>query len=231
MDLRILGGGVAKGLVGRLTSAYRTDTGHEIVGEFGAVGGMRDRVAAGEAVDVVILTRALMEGLAEAGHLDASSLVDLGQVVTGIAVPDRDASVDVSTPEALRAALTGADAIYISDPQKATAGRHFMEMVGALGIAEEIADRLLTHASGHIGMAAMADGDDRQPIGCTQLPEIAGTKGVRYCGALPEPYALVTTYTAALATRSAEPAAGQAFLSLLMGPAGGETRKMAGFVA
>lgn len=229
MDLKILGGGAAKALVLSLTPACRETVGAGVTGEFAAVGGMRDRLIAGEPADVMILTRALVDALAEGGHVDPATVADLGDIPTGVAVPERCPPVDVSSPEALKAALTAADAIYISDPAQATAGKHFMRVLAELGIAGEVDGRLRSFASGHIGMAAMTAGDDRRPIGCTQLTEIVATPGTRYCGDLPEPYRLVTTYSAAVTTRAADPEAARAFVALLSGAEGAAARKAAGF--
>ena len=229
MDLRILSGGAANGLVTALTPAFRDAGGVGISGDFGAVGGMRERVLAGEAVDVVILTRAVVGKLAEAGHVDPSTVVDVGEVATGVAVRADGAAVDIRTPKALTDALTAADAIYLPDPDKATAGIHFARVLADLGIAASVAARLRPFPNGQTAMATMAASRDRQPIGCTQITEILNTPGVRYCGALPDPHGLLTTYTASVTTRAADPVSARAFVALLTGAQSAEVRSKAGF--
>ena len=124
MDLKILSGGAANGLVTRLTPAFTEATGMGITGDFGAVGGMRDRVLEGEAVDLIILTRKIVDELAAGGHVDPATVTDVGRVATAVAVREGEAMPDVSSPDALKAALTSADAIYVADMVKATAGIH-----------------------------------------------------------------------------------------------------------
>ncbi|MFT6773625.1 MAG: molybdate transport system substrate-binding protein [Paracoccaceae bacterium] len=105
MDLRILSGAAANGLATALTEAFGATTGMGVTGDFGAVGGMRDRVLAGEWVDPIILTRAIIDALAAGGHVDPASGTDLGEVVTGVAVRSGAAFPDVSTADGLRTAL------------------------------------------------------------------------------------------------------------------------------
>ena len=70
--VRILSGGAAQGLVEALQPAFEASTGCRIDGVFGAVGAMKGRLLAGEPVDIMILSRALIDGLARDGHVVAS---------------------------------------------------------------------------------------------------------------------------------------------------------------
>jgi molybdate transport system substrate-binding protein len=63
-SVNILSGGAAQGLVGSLTSAFKTQTGFEIAGEFGAVGVMADKLRKGAPADIIVLTASLVAKLA-----------------------------------------------------------------------------------------------------------------------------------------------------------------------
>lgn len=229
MDLKILSGGAANGLVTRLTPAFTKATGFGLTGDFGAVGGMRDRVLAGEAVDVVILTRSIVVDLASSGHVNPATVTDVGTVVTGVAVRADLPKVDVSTEAALKKALSEADAIYLADPVKATAGIHFAKVLADLGIADGVSDRLRPFPNGQTALKEMAAARDENPIGCTQITEILNVPGVSYCGALPDPHSLATVYTAAVTTGTAHPEAAAALISILTAPENAEARGAAGF--
>jgi len=229
MDLKILSGGAANGLVTRLTPAFTEATGLGITGDFGAVGGMRDRVVAGEPVDAIILTRKIVDALALGGHVDPATIADVGRVATAIAVREGDAVPNVSSPEALKAALLAADAVYVPDTVKSTAGIHFAGVLDALGVADALADRIRGFPNGQTAMAAMAAGEDRNPIGCTQITEIMNTPGVVSCGALPEPHGLATVYTAAVALRGEAGDAARTLIALLTAPENADARAAAGF--
>lgn len=228
-DLKILSGGAANGLVTALTAPFAAATGLGITGDFGAVGGMRDRVLAGEPVDLIVLTRAIVTVLADSGHVVPDTIADLGQVVTGVAVRDGAAVPDVSTAEGLRDVLLAADAIYFPDPVKATAGIHFAKVLDTLGIADTVKDRLKTFPNGQTAMAAMAASTDGTPVGCTQITEILNTAGVTYAGDLPHGHGLVTTYTAGVSTSAQHGDAARTLISILTAPENAETRTRAGF--
>src|SRR5438445_11428025 len=103
--LRLLSGGAAQALVARMQGAFAQTHGVAVQGTFGAVGAMHGQLIAGEACDVLILTQALIEQLAKEGRVHADSITPLGIVKTGLAVRAGDALPNVSTGEALKAAL------------------------------------------------------------------------------------------------------------------------------
>src|SRR5262249_4654954 len=129
----------------------------------------------------------------------------------------------------LRALLHGARAIYLPDPERATAGIHAMQMLRALGEGEETRVRAFPH--GAAAMAAMAQATDAPVVGITQVSEILYTPGVRLLGVLPPPHQLATLYCAAVTRRAAQPALAAALLARLTGEEGSEMRTQAGFDA
>ena len=210
---RILSGGAAHGLVERIRPAFEAATGCRIDGTFSAVGAMRDRLLAGEPADVMILSRALIDELAESGHVAASSIADVARVATAVAVRQGDPLPDVSTAEALRAVLAQADEIHFPDPAQATAGIHFAGVIQKLGLSAEVASRLRLGPNGATAMRALAASTARRPIGCTQETEIRATPGVVLVAPLPPGCDLVTTYTAAVTTNAQVPAEAARFIA------------------
>src|SRR6185436_8127067 len=178
MRLEILSGGAAQGLVTAVAPQFKSETGFDVGGSFGAVGAMRDTLLAGAPADVLILTAALIADLARDGHVAAGSAADLGVVRTAIAVRAGDPAPTVGDAAGLRAALLAADAIYFPDPKLATAGIHFAKVLHQLGISESVTARLRPYPNGATAMAAMAVSTDARPIGCTQVTEILHTPGV-----------------------------------------------------
>jgi len=153
----------------------------------------------------------------------------LGAVRTGIAVRDGDSLPDVNDAAALRATFTVANAIYLPDPERATAGVHFIKVLQTLGIHRDVAARLRPFPNGAAAMRALADEGGRGDIGCTQMTEIRYTRGVTAVGPLPAGLDLTTVYAAA-ATRHAEDAAvARRFVALLTGPRSEEIRVAGGF--
>ncbi|HEX5959349.1 MAG TPA: substrate-binding domain-containing protein [Hyphomicrobiaceae bacterium] len=229
MRLIILSGGAAQGLVKALAPQFKAESGCEIEGTFGAVGAMRDKLLAGAPADLLILTRRLIDELVGQGHAVPASAIDIGTVVTAVAVRTGDSAPAVGDPEALRAALVAADEIYIPDPKLATAGIHIARALETLGITEQVAPRLRTFPNGATAMRALALARSARPIGCTQATEIVATPGVTLVAPLPEPIDLATIYTAAVSMRAALPDEACALASLLTGDAASAARRQAGF--
>lgn len=212
MRLEFLAGGAAHGVVARVAA----EAGIEVGGAFGPVGGMRERLLAGERCDVVVLTHAQVCELTALGKVKPDRISDLGLVRTSIAVRAGTPLPDVSTPGGLRAALLAAEEIHFPDPAKATAGIHFAKVVDALGIRAQVEGRFRTHAGGLPAMAAVAAAK-ANAIGCTQTTEIVSTAGVTLVAPLPAPHGLATVYTAAVSANASDPAGAHAFVERLAG--------------
>jgi molybdate transport system substrate-binding protein len=231
MNLNILSGGAAQGLVTSLAPAFKKKTGGYIAGEFGAVGAMADKLRKGVVADIVILTAALVARLADEKLVIPSSIRDVGLVETAIAVRARDSKVTVGNVDDLRKALLAADEIYVPDTKASTAGIHVAKVLAQLGIADEVADRLKIHPNGATAMRALVSSNAKHPIGCTQSTEIISTEGVQLSGSLPNGCELATMYTAGVTTSAAHPSEAHALIELLTGSDARGARARAGFAA
>ena len=227
--LNLLCAGAAQGLVGALQARFLAETGATVAGRFGAVGTMKEALAACVACDVMVVTHAMVDWLTADAALRPGTSAALGRVHTGVAVRRGTPLPDESTPQALRAALLAADAVYFPDAERSTAGIHFASVLRQLGIQDELAARLRTFANGASAMRELAGAASARPIGCTQVSEIRDTAGVDLVGPLPHAFELATLYSAALAQRATEPALGSRFIALLTGAETLALRMEAGF--
>jgi molybdate transport system substrate-binding protein len=228
-ELKVLSGGAAQGLVSALKDDFARSGGFDVNGTFGAVGAMRDKLLAGEACDLMILTQALVGELTAQGHLVAGSAVALGVVKTGVAVKAGEPVPDVRNAESLKNALRAATAVYFPDPVKATAGIHFMKVLKTLGIDGELGPRLRAYPNGAAAMREMANSNQRGVMGCTQVTEILYAPGVQLAGLLPREFELATVYSAAVCTEAAEPAAAADFIRLMAADTNAAVRAAGGF--
>lgn len=228
--VRVLSGGAAQGMVEALRPTFEADTGATIDGVFGAVGAMKARLLSGESADLLILSRALIDELANVGHVVPQSARDIGAVPTSVAVRNGDTSPPVGTAEELRAALRAADEIHFPDAELSTAGTHFAGVLRDLGLWDQLADRLQPAPNGATAMRALAASQSRRPIGCTQATEILATPGVTLVASLPPGCDLATTYTCAITSHAASPAETASLIALLTSPSGHEARRKLGFV-
>jgi molybdate transport system substrate-binding protein len=229
-SLKLLSGGAAQGLVAAVTPRFTSQTGGRIDGEFGAVGTMAAKLRGGAAVDVMILTAALIDELAREGLVLAGSAKAIGAVETAVAVRESDPAPRIADADALREALLAADAIFVPDIVASTAGIHVAKVLAQLGILDQVRPRLKIFPNGATAMRELAKSDAARPIGCTQVTEIIVTPGLRLVAPLPPACALATVYSAAVTARATDASVAQALIDILVGSEQRLARERAGFL-
>ena len=188
-----------------------------------------EKIGAGAMADVIVLSRPLIDELTAGGRARRDGCADLGRVRTGIAVPSRATPLpDVSTQSSLLSALRAADEIYFPDPQRATAGIHFMKVLATLALDRELESRLRPFPNGATAMRELALARGRA-IGCTQVTEIVATPGVTLVATLPRQFELVTMYSAAVSAATGNPSIAQQLVERLTGSSARTLRAAGGF--
>lgn len=229
-SLKLLSGGAAHGLVAAVTPQFTARTGWSIDGDFGAVGMMAAKLRDGAAVDVMILTAALIEALTQEGLLRAGSTAAIGVVETAIAVRTGDEQPAIGDENALRGTLLAADAIFVPDIVSSTAGIHVAKVLGQLGIFDRVRSQLKIFPNGATAMRELAGSKAQRAIGCTQSTEIIVTPGLTLVGPLPPACALATVYTAAVTARAVDVSVAKALIDILAGRDQLAVRQRAGFL-
>lgn len=235
--LRVLSAGAAQGLVRALQARFAAEA--VLDARFGAVGAMKEALLGGAPCDVLVLTAALIDTLAADGRVRADSARALGRVRTGVAVREGAALPAVGDAAALRAALLAADALYLPDVQRSTAGAHVAAVLDQLGIGEAMKTRLREFPNGATAMGELAASGSAASIGpsigpsigITQITEIRYTAGVVLVAPLPAAFELATLYTAVVTTTAAAPALAERFVALLTADDTLALRQAGGFEA
>jgi molybdate transport system substrate-binding protein len=230
-DLCLLSAGAAQSVAAALIPVFAVKTGVRVRATFRAVGVLEEMLLAAEPCDVLISAAAMLDDLARDERVVAASIRPLGRVQTGIAVRSGEPAPAIRSPALLRASLAAAKGIYLPDPERATAGIHFVKVLRALGLHDDLAPRLHAYPNGASAMDALAQSHGRGLIGCTQVTEINATPGVTLAGTLPAPYELATIYAVATCTSARDPDLAQRFVQLLAGPDSLQLRRDAGFEA
>jgi molybdate transport system substrate-binding protein len=225
-ELKIFGAGASKAALESVLPAYERASGDTVRVSYDTVGALRERVEKGEPVDLVVLSAPAIAQLGGRGLLGPGHPLTLGVVVAGLAVRQGAPLPDISTEAALRQTLMAAKSLSHADGARgATSGAHFAKVIDALGLRETLAPRLTVLPFGVDVIQGVSDG--RFELGVSQSSEIVPVAGVRFVGALPEPYGLKTSYQAATVGTGG---AGQALQRFLAEPAQRERFKAAGFV-
>ena len=185
-ELHVLYAGAAKGLVEALAPALYAGTGATL--RWRVRRGRRDprtNGRRGARCDVIILTGAMLDALAHEGRVDASTVVPLGRVRTGIAVRAGEPLPDIGDREALRRTLLGGGGAVPARHRTLDGRRARIEVLRALDIHADVIARVRAFANGAIAMRELAQAREPGLVGCTQITEILYTPGVALVGPLP----------------------------------------------
>jgi len=214
-DITVYAAGAVQSAVLDTKTAFETASGHRLTFVFGTVGALRDRILAGEAADATLLSVAGIEALEQKGAARKGMSVIVGSTGPGIAYRAGAPKPDVSSPEALKAALLAAKSVSYGDPTKgATAGIHFSKVLGELGIAEAIKPKTHLVPFGVEGIERVAKGESELAV--SQATEILANPGTRLAGSLPAPYQIGTVYAATGVQSTKVPDAVAAYLRFLL---------------
>jgi molybdate transport system substrate-binding protein len=216
-ELKVLSAGAVKKIVSELAEDFQRESGHTVTIASGTAGQLRDKVAQGEAADVVIVTDTALEQLQTANAVITDTRADIARTGVGVAVREGAPRPDISTPEHFKEAVLAAKSIVYTDPSiGATSGIHVAGLLQRLGIAEAVKPKTVLWPGGYAAEALVKGQAD---LCIHQISEIMPVKGVTLVGPLPRELQKITTYSAAVPTKASAPELGRAFIAFLTRPA------------
>ena len=201
-----------------LAPRFQEETGIRLVTSYGAsTGGAPDSIPArlerGERFDVLIMSQAGLDALAERGMVRPDTRADLASSSIGMAVRDGAPVPDISTPEAFADTLLAAESIGYSASVSGTYVSE--ELFPRLGLAEQLAPKSRRVVSERVA-AVVARGE--LEIGFQQVSEILSIEGAAYAGPIPDEYQRVTTFSAGITTNAENPLGAQRLIDFLASP-------------
>jgi molybdate transport system substrate-binding protein len=217
-EIKVMSAGAMKTIVTELGEEFTRETGHTLALTTGTVGQLRDKILAGEAADVMVMSDTAVDQLIGQGHLARGSRVDIARTGIGVAVREGAPKPDIATPEAFKQALLSAKSIAYVDPASgATSGIYFASVLQRLGIADAVKDKTVLRRGGGFVAELVARGEAELAI--HQISEIIPVKGATLVGPLPRELQKVTVYSAALPARGTTTEPAKAFVEFMARPA------------
>ena len=197
VTLRVLSAGAVEYVVTQLARPFTARTGIAVNFSFNTIAGVKQRLANGEAGDIVIGTTAAIAQLAEAGTVIAGSGVEIGRTLSGICVREGAAVPDISTPEAFKAALLASKAFAYTNPAAGgTSGIYLTGVMQKLGILDAMTKKAVLCINGEDVVGRIVSGE--ADLGSTFISEFFLAKGVVSAGPFPAPLGNATSYSAAV---------------------------------
>lgn len=210
-----------QGAVVALARDYRAQTGHEVAFQFDTGPNLARRIGSGQRGDVLIAPAAVVEQAVEDGRVLAETVTPVGQVAVGVATGRTGRVAALTSADALKAALLGADAVLYS---QGTSGVYVEKLLTDLGVMPAIAAKTTRLANGEMVLERIATMPGTV-VGFTMVSEIKffADRGVVLVGPLPAPLQNLTTYVAAVMTGSPSLEAARGFVQFITSPSAKRT--------
>lgn len=218
-DIKVFISGGFSAAYNELVPQFERASGHKVVTERGpSMGETRqaipNRLARGEAADVVIMVGYALGNLIKDGKVKADSRVDLAWSRIAMAVKAGAAKPDISTVEKFKQALLAAKSIAISD--SASGVYLSTTLFKQLGVYDEIKDKARKIPAEPVAKV-VARGEAE--IGFQPVSELRPYPGIEIVGPIPAELQVVNVFAAGIATGAKEPDAGKALIAYLVSPA------------
>jgi molybdate transport system substrate-binding protein len=230
--IRVLASGSLKAAMPQLLADFQTSSGNTATIEYGPAGAIVGRVAKDDVADVVIVSRAQLQKLANDGKVIKDSPADVAGIALGVAIRKGAPKPDLGTVEAFKRTLLAARSIGYRDPiTGSTSGTYTAGLLERLGIAQELKPKLyLDRSEGDAPenvFKRVADGEIEMQIG--QITEIVIAPGVELAGPLPREIQNTTVMAAGIVATSKAPEAARALIGFISSPSAAAVLKASGF--
>ncbi len=211
--LKVISSLAIKAAYVELVPQFEKASGCEVATEWAGMVDILKRMKAGETVDLVIGSAAVVDELMQLGRIVPGSRVDLAKSGVGVAVRSGARKPDIGSVEALKRALRAAKSIgYSSGPS----GVYLSGLFERLGIAAELKPKITQTPPGVFVGERVARGEIE--IGFQQVPELLPVAGIDYVGPLPREIQATTVFSGGIHSGADEPEAARAWLKFLTSP-------------
>ena len=226
-EIKVMASVALKSTLDDLATKFERTGGGKVTMVYGLAAQLKLRISDGEADDVAILIRPMMEDLLTQGKLAVGTLINVGGTPIAIAIRAGAPKPDIGTVDALKHTLIVAKSISYADPAKGGAsGVYFAKVVEKLGLTDELKAKTIL-VPGAQAPELVAKGEAE--LGVAQGSEIIPIAGAEVLGPLPGNLGSVTLFTAGIATTSKGPDAAKAFIKFITGPDAAPVLKAKGF--
>lgn len=212
-EITVLAVGATKEVIVELVPPFEKKSGYKVSITWTGSAKIKERIAAGEVYDLVIVDGPLIDAFSKEGKVANGSRTDLMKSGVGAAVRAGAPKFDIGTSEALKKSLLAANSVGYSS---GSSGTYMVTLVERMGIADQVKPKMKQVPSGtRIGTMIESGEVD---IGFQQISELIHEKGVDYLGPLPADIQKITIYSVGLHSGAKEPVAAKELVKALTGP-------------
>lgn len=223
-ELSVLSSDGMQPAVRELTPQIEHSIGRRVKLQFDSSKNLVDKITAGEAFDVAILTTATLDDMIKQGKVTADSRIELARCGVGVGVRSGTPKPDISTPEAMKRTLLSAKFVTYNSTG-ATAGL-VNNVFERLGIVEAMKPKVMADPVSGGAQKKVAEG--KADLVLILIPEVTQEPGVDYVGPLPGNLQSYINFTGGVAANSHDPEKAKALLRFITTPAAAQVLKAKG---
>lgn len=207
-EVKVFSGGGFRSVMTELVPVFERTTGHKVVATFDSNDGLERRIKAGESFDVLLIGTPTFDVLGD--KIAREPRVVVGRAGLGVAVRADSPRPDITSADALRRALLGANSVsYVGD---GLSGVLFVALLDRLEIAQPMKPKLKPTGVANVVKAA-ANGEADLVVHV--IPGILAERGVELVGPVPAEIQSHIDLTAGLSAAAKEPEAGKVLITFL----------------
>jgi molybdate transport system substrate-binding protein len=212
-EINVLSANALKEPLTEIFKAFETKSGHRIIPSWAGTEAAAKRIQDGETHDIVVIGAENLERLIAEGKVVSQSYTRFASSGVGVAVRNGLPRPDISSANAVKAALLAAKSIAYS---QGPSGVRVARIIEKLGIADAVKEKIRRTPSGvQVGAFVAEGGAD---LGFQQISELVRVKGIHYLGPLPPELQDLTIYAAGINQAAPAPDAARELLRFLVSP-------------
>jgi len=213
-ELKVIAGGSMTAVLNELGPQFERASGHKVAVQFGSTPQLIKLAASDTPFDLGVVPVEVFKDAGARERFATGPTIDIARVGYGVAIRAGAPKPDIGSAEALKQTLLKAQSIAML-PESA-AGAYVMSVFAKLGIADELKPKIKVQATPPQIPQAVAKGDAEIAV---FLTNVLIAPGVELAGPFPGELQQELVFSAAIATKTKEAEAAQAFISYLKTPA------------
>jgi len=197
-----------------LQTQCEKEVGRRLAIQFGSTASLKQRIEAGEAFDVTIITIEAIDDLIMKALLTSATRTAIGRSELGVGIRAGASKPDIRSVATFKQMLR--EAPSITYPQDGASRGYIEQMFERLGIAGDVKAKIILAPGSGPATESVAAG--RAAMVLTLFSEIVPTHGVEILGPFPGEYQSDIRFGAATSARSKHADAATALIAFLAGP-------------
>lgn len=198
-----------------LLARFEGETGCTVAARWELNPVVKQKIDAGEPFDVVITNPNLVEDLAAAGKVEATSVMPFGRIPMGLAARAGSPTMEIGSVEAFLRVLQRASSVAYAG--EGTSGRYFLGLLDRLGIADDMTPRLVPVAGGGTAATVAAGGAELGVVPVTSI--LAAAPEVVLVGRFPGELGSAIDFAVGISSEAGDAGAARRLSDFLVGPA------------